>query len=184
MNMHETLYCLNSTSRRANAVRFHVYNYPALTSTDSSCNNFSQKNETIQEWTAYKLKTMLHPVSWHKPEAATRVFKYSWGWKQKASETCRVLLQLLTVKFYWIGQILEDTNTLTFPSYGNQKVAKMGVCAIRQGLLGAFAKLRKTTVSFVISVCPSVPRPHGITRLTLDRFSWNLIFFFVGSLSR
>jgi len=39
--------------------------------------------------------------------------------------------------------------------------------------LGAFAKLRKTTVSFVMSVRPSV-RPHG-TRLPLNRFSLNLI---------
>jgi hypothetical protein len=36
---------------------------------------------------------------------------------------------------------------------------------------GAFAKLRKATTSFVMSV-----RPHGITRLPLDGFSWNLIF--------
>jgi len=32
--------------------------------------------------------------------------------------------------------------------------------------LGAFATLRKTTVSFVMSV-----GPHGTTRLPLDRFS-------------
>ena len=36
--------------------------------------------------------------------------------------------------------------------------------------LRAFEKLRKATVSFVTSVCPSV-RPHGITRLPLDGFS-------------
>jgi len=40
--------------------------------------------------------------------------------------------------------------------------------------LGAFAKLRKTTISFVISVRLSF-RPHGTTRLPLDGFSWNLI---------
>jgi len=34
------------------------------------------------------------------------------------------------------------------------------------GAVGAFAKLRKATISFVISVCP-----HGTTRLTLDEFS-------------
>jgi hypothetical protein len=37
-------------------------------------------------------------------------------------------------------------------------------------LLGAIAKLRKATISFVIYVYPSV-RPHGTTRLTLDGFS-------------
>ena len=38
---------------------------------------------------------ILHPVSCHTPEAVTTVSKCSWGWRQKASETCRVLLQLL-----------------------------------------------------------------------------------------
>jgi len=38
-------------------------------------------------------------------------------------------------------------------------------------LLGAFKKLRETTVSFVISV-----RPHETNQLPLDGFSWNLIF--------
>ena len=37
--------------------------------------------------------------------------------------------------------------------------------------LGSFAKLRKATISFVMSV-----RPHGTTLLQLDGFSWNLIF--------
>jgi hypothetical protein len=35
--------------------------------------------------------------------------------------------------------------------------------------LEALAKLRKATISFVMSVCPFV-RPHGTTRLTLDEF--------------
>ena len=38
---------------------------------------------------------ILHPVSCHTPESVTTVFKCSWGWTQKASETCRALLQLL-----------------------------------------------------------------------------------------
>ena len=38
---------------------------------------------------------ILHPISRHTPEAVTTVFKCSWGWTQKASETCRALLQLL-----------------------------------------------------------------------------------------
>jgi hypothetical protein len=45
--------------------------------------------------------------------------------------------------------------------------------------LGAFAKLQKATISFVIYVRLSV-RPsillHGTTPLQLDGFSWNLIF--------
>ena len=37
--------------------------------------------------------------------------------------------------------------------------------------LGAFAKLRKATISFVVSVLP-----HGTNRLPLETFSWNSIF--------
>jgi len=40
---------------------------------------------------------------------------------------------------------------------------------------GAFAKLRKATISFVMSVCLSVCL-HGITRLPLDGFAGSLIF--------
>ena len=42
--------------------------------------------------------------------------------------------------------------------------------------LGGFARLRKATTNFVISVRLFV-RPHGTFRLPLDVFSWNLIFF-------
>ena len=38
-------------------------------------------------------------------------------------------------------------------------------------ILGAFAKLPKVTISFVMSV-----RPQGTSRLPLDGFWWNLIF--------
>jgi len=41
--------------------------------------------------------------------------------------------------------------------------------------LDTFTKLRKATMSFVMSVRPSV-RPHGTTLLPLDGFPWNLIF--------
>jgi len=41
--------------------------------------------------------------------------------------------------------------------------------------LGAFAKFRKATVSFAMSIRPSV-RSHVTTRLPLDGFSFNFIF--------
>jgi hypothetical protein len=50
---------------------------------------------------------------------------------------------------------------------------------IRLCCSGAFAKLRKATISFVISDCPSVrpsDRPHATTRLALDVFQLNSIF--------
>jgi len=39
----------------------------------------------------------------------------------------------------------------------------------KSAFLGAFAKLRRATIGFVVSV-----RTHGKTRLPLNRFSWNL----------
>jgi hypothetical protein len=58
----------------------------------------------------------------------------------------------------------------------------------RLSLLGAFAKLRKATVSFVMSVRPSIRPPvclyvcpHGTARFLVDRFSWKFMseyFFF------
>ena len=41
--------------------------------------------------------------------------------------------------------------------------------------LGAFAKLRKAIISFVMSVCLSA-RPHGTTRLPMEGFSKKFIF--------
>jgi hypothetical protein len=52
---------------------------------------------------------------------------------------------------------------------------KIGQLTHQSHLLGASAKLRKATISYVMSVCPSV-RSHGITWFLLDGFSWNLIF--------
>jgi hypothetical protein len=37
------------------------------------------------------------------------------------------------------------------------------------GFLGAFAKFQRATISFAVSVCPSV-FPHGTTVLPLDGF--------------
>jgi len=44
------------------------------------------------------------------------------------------------------------------------------IMGITKSFSGAFVKLRMTTLSFVMSVRPSV-RPHGTTRLPFDRFS-------------
>jgi hypothetical protein len=52
---------------------------------------------------------------------------------------------------------------------------------------GAIAKLRKATVSFVMSVHPSVclsVYPHGTTQLSLNVFSWNLIFDTISKICR
>jgi len=59
---------------------------------------------------------------------------------------------------------------------------KFAECII--SLLGAFVELRKTIISFVTSVWPSVC-PHGTTRFPKNGFSWNLTFEYVSkNLSR
>jgi len=45
----------------------------------------------------------------------------------------------------------------------------------QHSFFGTLAKLRKAIITFIMSVCPFV-RPHGITRLSEDRFPWNFIF--------
>ena len=56
------------------------------------------------------------------------------------------------------------------------KISFSSICcnARRCSFLGALAKSRKKTVSFDMSVCPSICS-HGTTRLPLDVFLWNLI---------
>ena len=49
--------------------------------------------------------------------------------------------------------------------------------------LGAFAKLQTATLSFLMSVHLSV-RPLGTSRLSLDEFSWNLIFDYFSKICR
>jgi hypothetical protein len=59
------------------------------------------------------------------------------------------------------GKLLKDLLFL------DMKGIYSGVCRIT--FLGEFANLRKATIGFVVSVCPSFP--HGTTRLPLDGFS-------------
>jgi hypothetical protein len=51
----------------------------------------------------------------------------------------------------------------------------LGLCCLfilyHATVLGAFAQLPKTAVSFVMNVSP-----HGTSRIPLEEFSWNLIF--------
>ena len=63
-----------------------------------------------------------------------------------------------------------DTDTDT-PTH----TARRGRKHICSSFLGVFAKLQKTTISFVMFVCLSVS-PHGTTRLPLDGFWRNFLF--------
>jgi len=49
------------------------------------------------------------------------------------------------------------------------------ICSMFRNFLGAFAKLRKATLSFVMPACLSV-RPHVTTRLPLQGFAYHFVF--------
>jgi hypothetical protein len=57
------------------------------------------------------------------------------------------------------------------------------MCHKNAEFLGALVKLRKATISFVISVRLSV-RPYGTSRLPLDGFSRNLVFNYFSKICR
>jgi hypothetical protein len=64
------------------------------------------------------------------------------------------------------------TTTLASVTFQNNYVTQyQDLAALFQQFLVAFAELSKTTFSTVMSV-----RPHGISILPLDGFSWNLVF--------
>jgi len=57
------------------------------------------------------------------------------------------------------------------------------LCGQNVQLLGTFTKLRKATISFIMSACSSV-YPGGTFKLLLDGFSWNLMSVFIEHLWR
>jgi len=59
---------------------------------------------------------------------------------------------------------------MQYAYYLTRVLKEVTLVAAKYLVLGVFEKLRKATISFVISVRLSV-RPQGITRLPLDGFS-------------
>ena len=66
---------------------------------------------------------------------------------------------------------------MQYAYYLTRVLKEVTLVAAKYLVLGAFEKLLKASVSFVMSVHLSV-RPYGITRLPLDGFSRNLIYDF------
>ena len=79
-------------------------------------------------------------------------------------------------KLYWSFAIGTRTE-------GGSRYDKLNALQM-YSLFGAFAKLRKTTIGFVMSLCLSVCL-HGTVRLLMDGFSWKFyIWIFFENLSR
>jgi len=70
--------------------------------------------------------------------------------------------------------LVSDMTTYLVFSTCTSKPVSLLATTKAAALLGAFARLRKATVSLVTFVCPSLR--HGTTRLPLNGFSWNLIY--------
>jgi len=86
------------------------------------------------------------------------------------------ILSILTILFNSVNTVdtVSTVNTvnadITVNSVNTVNNVDLPSGSMSQILLGAFAKVRKAAISFVMSVCPCV-RLHGTTRLQLDRFS-------------
>jgi len=99
----------------------------------------------------------------------THIYNFTLPWKQKNE----------IFFFYKLG-IYVPSSTKSDPTRNNPGMSFVHYLSF----LGAFVKLRKATISFVMSVLPSVC-PQGTTRLPRDEFSWNMIFvYFSKNLSR
>jgi hypothetical protein len=78
--------------------------------------------------------------------------------------------------------LTSSSNTLVQSTFivNITKFCRVNKCDyINLPVLGAFANLRKVTISVVMSV-----RLHGTTRLPLNRFLWNLIFEYFSQICR
>ena len=93
----------------------------------------------------------------------------------RAKDLSAPLYICLFKKAYWVslihGSFRFSVSLLLFLKKRDQILTSSAV-----RLLGAIAKLRKWTVSFVLSVRPSSVCPHGTTRPSLDGLPLHLIF--------
>ena len=90
----------------------------------------------------------------------------------KSRKKCQTDAVLLKWNFYGLVSCTRKKKNLSLCSYTmvllviTYFISKMSLV-----FFGTFAEFQRVTISFVKPVCP-----HATTRLTPDRFSWNLIF--------
>ena len=114
----------------------------------------------------------------------------------KTKGCCRLYIWCVDVglgmwRLWFAEQLIDRANPVVVASAIRSVTQKLLLLAFCRQIflwsLGAFAKLRKVSVSFVVRVCLSVRPsvcPHGTTRLSLDGFSWNFMFDYFENLSR
>ena len=123
-----------------------------------------------------------HWNAWHDTKFRTPPFKWSVivhriALMLRISVATGVQCQL-TIRSLVVTNCTARFNTKTpaLIPYYSYNVQQLSSCtAWTLWFLGAFAKLRKTTVSSVVYLLFPSFRRHETTRLPLDRFSWNSI---------
>ena len=118
-------------------------------------------------------------VTWWLAKIAKKKMPQCFCKKAAMNTSCRLVKPLPPPKMFNCDIFLWSVMYITV-IYGHYFIWQLSVANRVDSFLGAFTKLRKATISFVMSVCP-----HGTTRLPLDGYWWNLIFeTFFENLSR
>jgi hypothetical protein len=92
----------------------------------------------------------------------------------KKSMVSFIVIGLIQLTYtYLVGVLLLPPLLILLLQLPSHQVLLLKLLLLRSSysFFGAFAKLWKATISFVMSVCP-----HGTTRLPVDEFWWNFIF--------
>jgi len=85
----------------------------------SNCNNTLHVSDAFCVLYMHLFMLALYLAACHTPEAATTVFKCSWGWAQKSSETCGVLGYC---SYYKHTAKLHHVGSLYILTYDSQKL--------------------------------------------------------------
>jgi hypothetical protein len=111
----------------------------------------NQYTEQHNNWKSASRAPSWLVIPWHLP--------YKWG---KSTEN-----------------LTQTANTNYINPSTTEGILRSKLLPRTEGFLGAVAKFRKATSSFVMSVCP-----HGTTRLPVNGFSWNFIFEYFSKICR
>ena len=127
---------------------------------------FAERRNLVSARVPSHLKRSLPQLVWKGQRTDSQPQSSSPAW---SLERC-----IINVKKIWFREKLYLLFETPKDFYFRNTIVCYEVLVFAQ-FLGAFSKLQKVTISFVMSVRSSV-RPHGTTRLPLGGFSWNLIF--------
>jgi hypothetical protein len=121
-------------------------------------------------------------VCWHISTASDPAFHYELLWKNHGHVGSVRNFYLIWTMVNW-SQLYQKLSITCRDSRDQIFSFLLFLSRGSHTLLGVFAKFRRASISFVMSVCPSVC-PHGTTRLTVDGFRCNLLFGYFSKMCR